>query len=147
MPKPTPRTRIFWQAAQRMRNAGITVDTDPSYSTVSIDAQGKNRFSCKVTKPIHSLPSVKNCGPVIHLSRWMSLNWRSPNHIQTFGVNPCTHTKQKPANRAPCRFVSSGFTILILTHHGTANVAMGKCPIGQPGTNSQARWSYRKIGA
>jgi len=41
MSKPTPRTRIFWQAAQRMRNAGITVDTDSGYSTVSIDCPGQ----------------------------------------------------------------------------------------------------------
>ena len=41
MAKPNPRTRIFWQAAQRMLDAGITVDTDPSYSTVSIDAPGE----------------------------------------------------------------------------------------------------------
>ena len=41
MSKPTKATRIFWQAAQRMRNAGITVDTDSSYSTVSIDAPGQ----------------------------------------------------------------------------------------------------------
>jgi len=41
MSKPNPRTRIFWQAAQRMRDAGITVDTDSVYSTVSIDAPGE----------------------------------------------------------------------------------------------------------
>ena len=41
MSKPNPRTRIFWQAAQRMRDAGITVDTDSAYSTVSIDAPGQ----------------------------------------------------------------------------------------------------------
>ena len=41
MSKPNPRTRIFWQAAQRMRDAGITVDTDSGYSTVSIDAPGE----------------------------------------------------------------------------------------------------------
>ena len=34
----TRATRIFWDAAQRMRDAGITVDTDSGYSTVSIDA-------------------------------------------------------------------------------------------------------------
>ena len=38
MSKPNPRTRIFWDAAKRMRDAGITVDTDSGYSTVSIDA-------------------------------------------------------------------------------------------------------------
>ena len=41
MSKPNKRTRIFWDAAQRMRDAGITVDTDSSYSTVSIDAPGE----------------------------------------------------------------------------------------------------------
>ena len=41
MSKPNPRTRIFWQAAQRMRDAGISVDTDSGYSTVSIDAPGQ----------------------------------------------------------------------------------------------------------
>jgi len=41
MSKSNPRTRIFWQAAQRMRDAGITVDTDSAYSTVSIDAPGQ----------------------------------------------------------------------------------------------------------
>ena len=41
MTKPNPRTRIFWQAAQRMRDAGITVDTDSWNSTVSIDAPGQ----------------------------------------------------------------------------------------------------------
>ena len=41
MSKPNPRTRIFWQAAQRMRDAGVTVDTDSGYSTVSIDAPGQ----------------------------------------------------------------------------------------------------------
>ena len=41
MSKPNPRTRIFWQAAQRMRDAGVTVDTDSGYSTVSIDAPGE----------------------------------------------------------------------------------------------------------
>lgn len=41
MSKPNKRTRIFWDAAQRMRDAGITVDTDSSYSTVSIDAPGQ----------------------------------------------------------------------------------------------------------
>ena len=37
----TKATRVIWQAAQRMRDAGITVDTDSSYSTVSIDAPGQ----------------------------------------------------------------------------------------------------------
>ncbi len=41
MSKPNKRTRIFWDAAQRMRDAGITVDTDSGYSTVSIDAPGQ----------------------------------------------------------------------------------------------------------
>jgi hypothetical protein len=41
MSKPNKRTRIFWDAATRMRDAGITVDTDSSYSTVSIDASGE----------------------------------------------------------------------------------------------------------
>ena len=41
MTKPNPRTRIFWEVAQRMRDAGITVDTDSVYSTVSIDAPGE----------------------------------------------------------------------------------------------------------
>jgi hypothetical protein len=41
MSKPNPRTRIFWAAAKRMRDAGITVDTDSAYSTVSIDAPGE----------------------------------------------------------------------------------------------------------
>lgn len=41
MSKPNPRTRVFWQAAQRMRDAGITVDTDSAYSAVSIDAPGQ----------------------------------------------------------------------------------------------------------
>ena len=41
MSKPNPRTRIFWDAAKRMRDAGITVDTDSAYSTVSIDAPGE----------------------------------------------------------------------------------------------------------
>ena len=41
MSKPNLRTRIFWQAAQRMRDAGVTVDTDSGYSTVSIDAPGE----------------------------------------------------------------------------------------------------------
>ena len=36
--KRTRATRIFWDAAQRMRDAGVTVDTDSGYSTVSIDA-------------------------------------------------------------------------------------------------------------
>ena len=34
----TRATRIFWDAAQRMRDAGVTVDTDSWNSTVSIDA-------------------------------------------------------------------------------------------------------------
>jgi hypothetical protein len=41
MTKPNKRTRIFWDAAKRMRDAGITVDTDSAYSTVSIDAPGE----------------------------------------------------------------------------------------------------------
>ena len=41
MSKPNPRTRIFWQAAKRMKDAGITVETDSAYSTVSIDAPGQ----------------------------------------------------------------------------------------------------------
>lgn len=41
MSKPNKRTRIFWQAAQRMRDAGISVDTDSGYSTVSIDCPGE----------------------------------------------------------------------------------------------------------
>ena len=41
MSKPNKRTRIFWDAAQRMHDAGITVDTDSRYSTVSIDAPGQ----------------------------------------------------------------------------------------------------------
>ena len=41
MSKPNKRTRIFWDAAKRMRDAGITVDTDSAYSTVSIDAPGE----------------------------------------------------------------------------------------------------------
>ena len=40
--KRTRATRIFWDAAQRMRDAGITVDTDSGYSTVSIDAPGED---------------------------------------------------------------------------------------------------------
>ena len=42
MSKPNKRTRIFWDAAQRMRDAGITVDCDSAYSTVSIDAPGED---------------------------------------------------------------------------------------------------------
>ena len=42
MSKPNKRTRIFWDAAQRMRDAGITVETDSSYSTVRIDAPGED---------------------------------------------------------------------------------------------------------
>ena len=41
MSKPNPRTRIFWQAAKRMKDARITVETDSAYSTVSIDAPGE----------------------------------------------------------------------------------------------------------
>ncbi len=41
MSKPNKRTRIFWDAATRMRDAGITVECDSSYSTVSIDAPGQ----------------------------------------------------------------------------------------------------------
>lgn len=41
MSKPNPRTRVFWDAAKRMRDAGITVDTDSGYSTVSIDCPGE----------------------------------------------------------------------------------------------------------
>ena len=41
MSKPTKATRFIWKAAQRMRDAGITVDTDSAYSTVSIDAPGE----------------------------------------------------------------------------------------------------------
>jgi len=41
MSKPNKRTRFLWGAAQRMRDAGITVDTDSGYSTVSIDAPGQ----------------------------------------------------------------------------------------------------------
>lgn len=37
----TKATRIFWDAAKRMSDAGITVDTDSAYSTVSIDAPGQ----------------------------------------------------------------------------------------------------------
>ena len=36
--KRTRATRIFWDAAQRMRDAGVTVDTDSWSRTVSIDA-------------------------------------------------------------------------------------------------------------
>ena len=39
--KRTRATRIFWDAAQRMRDAGITVDTDSWSRTVSIDAPGQ----------------------------------------------------------------------------------------------------------
>ena len=39
--KRTRATRFLWGAAQRMHDAGITVDTDSSYSTVSIDAPGQ----------------------------------------------------------------------------------------------------------
>ena len=41
MSKSNPRTRVFWQASQRMRDAGITVDTDSAYSTVAIDCPGE----------------------------------------------------------------------------------------------------------
>ena len=41
MSKPNKRTRIFWDAAKRMTDAGITVDTDSGYSTVSIDCPGE----------------------------------------------------------------------------------------------------------
>ena len=41
MSKSNPRTRVFWDAAKRMSDAGITVDTDSGYSTVSIDAPGE----------------------------------------------------------------------------------------------------------
>ena len=41
MSKPNKSTRFLWGAAQRMRDAGITVDTDSGYSTVSIDAPGQ----------------------------------------------------------------------------------------------------------
>lgn len=40
--KRTRATRIFWDAAQRMRDAGITVDTDSGYSTVRINAPGED---------------------------------------------------------------------------------------------------------
>ncbi len=39
--KRTRATRFLWDTAQRMHDAGITVDTDSSYSTVSIDAPGQ----------------------------------------------------------------------------------------------------------
>ena len=39
--KRTRATWFLWGAAQRMHDAGITVDTDSSYSTVSIDAPGQ----------------------------------------------------------------------------------------------------------
>jgi len=41
MSKPNKRTHIFRDAAQRMRDAGITVDTDSAYSTVSIECPGE----------------------------------------------------------------------------------------------------------
>jgi len=41
MSKPNKRTRFLWGAAQRMRDAGITVECDSGYSTVSIDAPGQ----------------------------------------------------------------------------------------------------------
>lgn len=40
--KRTRATRFLWDAAQRMRDAGITVETDSSYSTVRIDAPGED---------------------------------------------------------------------------------------------------------
>lgn len=42
MSKPTRATRFIWAAAERMRAAGITVDCDSAYSTVSIDAPGED---------------------------------------------------------------------------------------------------------
>jgi hypothetical protein len=39
--KRTRATRIIWQIADSAHAAGITVDTDPAYSTVSIDAAGE----------------------------------------------------------------------------------------------------------
>ncbi len=38
--KRTRATRIFWDAAQRMHDAGITVDCDSAYSIVSIECPG-----------------------------------------------------------------------------------------------------------
>ena len=37
----TRATRVIWQIADSAHAAGITVDTDSSYSTVSIDAPGQ----------------------------------------------------------------------------------------------------------
>lgn len=41
MSKPTKATRFFWEAANRCKSSGVTVDTDSAYSTVSIDAPGE----------------------------------------------------------------------------------------------------------
>ena len=38
--KRTRATRFLWGAAQRMRDAGITVECDSVYSTVSIECPG-----------------------------------------------------------------------------------------------------------
>ena len=39
--KRTRATRVIWQIADSAHAAGITVDTDSSYSTVSINAPGQ----------------------------------------------------------------------------------------------------------
>jgi len=94
--KRTRATRVFWQAAQRMRDAGITVDTDPSYSTVSIDAPGQESIFMQGDEADSSLPSVASCGTGTLRFRWMLRNWRSPNHIQTFGVNHVPKIQIRP---------------------------------------------------
>jgi hypothetical protein len=68
MSKPNPRTRIFWNAAKRMTDAGITADTDSAYSTVSIDAPGEesifmqgddaDAFIAECEKLWHRYPSL-----------------------------------------------------------------------------------------
>ena len=39
--KRTRATRVIWQIADSAHAAGVTVDTDSGYSTVSIDAPGQ----------------------------------------------------------------------------------------------------------
>lgn len=84
MSKPNKRTRIFWDAAQRMQESRLTLTLAIPQSALT--PQGKNPFLCKAMMPIHSSRSVASCGTAIHLCPWMCANWRQLNLIQTFGV-------------------------------------------------------------
>ena len=85
--KRTRATRIFWMLRNGCAMLGSQSTPTLAIPQSALTPQGKNPFLCKVMMLTHLLPSVANSGTATRRYRWMCVNWLSPNHIQTFGVN------------------------------------------------------------